>query len=213
MRRSVTLVVLLLTGCAGAPFVPIFDGETLEGWHALPGGEWKIEDGAIIGTSLASEKRHGLLVTDRQFNDFVAQAEFKVIKGDSGFYFRIEETGGRVAVAGFQVEIDNVEPGGLYETAGRQWVIKKKPEEVAEYYRPKEWNSLLLVTQGPDVFVFVNGHSTAVLRNDSGRRSGHIALQLHGSQAMHVEYRGLTVKELGAGDDPWPGLAVEKPLE
>ena len=48
----------------------LFDGKTLQGWHTIPGGEWKVKDGAIVGLSDKADTRHGLLVTDRSFQDF-----------------------------------------------------------------------------------------------------------------------------------------------
>jgi len=70
---------------------PLFDGKTLKGWHTLPGGSWQVQDGVIIGTSSKDEPRHGLLVTDCRLNDFTARLKFKAIKGNSGFYFRVDE--------------------------------------------------------------------------------------------------------------------------
>lgn len=176
----------------------------------MPGGSWKFYRDVIRGTSPATEKRHGLLVTNDQYEDFVAKLDFKVTEGDSGFYFRVEETGSSVGVAGIQVEVDNIEPGGLYETGGRGWIIKKKPAEVAEYYRPREWNSMVVIAQGADVTVFINGQQTSALHNDTGRRSGHLALQLHGGQAMHVEYRNIRLRKLGPKDNPWSDKSLPR---
>ena len=53
MRYLCLLFGLLLVSCATAEksdWKPLFDGETLEGWEALPGGEWSVVDGAIAGT-------------------------------------------------------------------------------------------------------------------------------------------------------------------
>ena len=175
----------------------LFDGETLDGWHARPGGEWAVEDGVIVGRSEASERRHGLLVSDDTFTDFVVEFEYQVIEGDSGFYFRSEERNDNVGIAGFQVEIDNVEPGGLYETSGRAWVIKPTPEEALEWQNPGEWNHVRLTCEAEHVKVEVNGTTTAEHTDPQGRRAGHFALQLHGSQDMHVRYREIRIVELG----------------
>ena len=50
-------------------------------------------------------------------------------------------------------------------------------------------------TRGGDVEVRINGHVTATLSDDPGRREGHFGLQLHGSQEMHVEYRNVEIRE------------------
>jgi hypothetical protein len=44
--------------------------------------------------------------------------------------------------------------------------------------------------------VQVNGHKTAELFNDPGRKQGHIALQLHGGQDMHVLFKDVQVRKL-----------------
>ena len=75
-----------------------------------------MKDGAILGTSPKSERRHGILLSNREFSDFVIQAKFRVHQGDSGFYFRSRKVKSAVCVNGFQVEIDtSQETGGLYE--------------------------------------------------------------------------------------------------
>jgi hypothetical protein len=86
--------------------VALFDGKTLKGWHTIPGGEWKVENGAIVGRSVKTDERHGLLVTDKKFTDFELSINYKAIQGNSGLYFRVDEVGGVVGVHGFQAEID-----------------------------------------------------------------------------------------------------------
>jgi len=194
----VALLVALVTVSAAAEeeFVPLFDGKTLDGWHARPGGNWAVDDGVIVGTSEKSERRHGLLVTDREFEDFTVRLKFKAIEGNSGFYFRVEEVDEPVGCHGFQAEIAPSGPiGGLYETRGRAWVVKPKPQQVAESFKPGEWNTMTVTAKGRDVTVKVNGTKTAELTDDPGRTEGHIALQLHGGQDMHVEFKDIEIKE------------------
>ena len=106
---------------------PLFNGKSLQGWTALPGGTWSVENGAIVGRSPKSEKRHGMLLSDKQYSNFVVTAKFRVLSGDSGFYFRSDRVKSNVSVNGFQVEIDtSQETGGLYETGGRAWVEKTR---------------------------------------------------------------------------------------
>jgi hypothetical protein len=95
----------------------------------IPGGEWKVQNGAIVGRSDKQDTRHGLLVTDKAFENFEVEVRYKAITGNSGLYFRAEEMGGVVGVHGFQAEIDpNNDAGGLYETGGREWVVKPAPD-------------------------------------------------------------------------------------
>lgn len=174
---------------------PVFDGKSLGGWKALPGGEWTVEDGAIVGRSPKSEARHGILLSDKTYGDFALRAKFRVHSGDSGFYFRSDPVGSGVAVNGFQVEVDSSqETGGLYETGGRGWVVKPSEAEIPKKnYRPGEWTDLSLSANGGRVVVQINGVKTAELKNDPGRKKGRIGLQLHGGQDMHVDFKAIEV--------------------
>lgn len=172
---------------------PLWDGKTLRGWEKAGGGDWKIEDGALHGTSTQAEPRHGHLITTRQYGDFAVRLKYLARQGNSGLYFRVEK-GGSAGVKGFQAEIDpEKDTGGLYETDGRAWVVQPKPEDVKKWHKPGEWNEMSVVALGRRVVVQVNGQKTAELLNDPGRARGFIALQLHGGQDMDVLFRDLEI--------------------
>lgn len=187
----------LLPATSSGP-TSLFDGKTLEGWTALPGGTWTVEDGVIVGKSPKSEKRHGMLLSDKQYSDFVVTAKFRVLAGDSGFYFRSERVESNVSVNGFQVEIDSSqETGGFYETGGRAWVQQPTPEIIAKRnYKPGEWATLELRAVGRDLEVKINGEVSSKLTNDKGRLKGYFGLQLHGGQKMHVEFKDIAIQEI-----------------
>jgi hypothetical protein len=177
-------------------WVSLFNGKNLDGWHTLPGGEWRVIDGAIVGTSPSTEPRHGLLLTNKEFDDFNVRLKFRVSKGDSGFYFRVSEVGGIVGVHGFQVEVDSShETGGLYETGDRGWVVKPEVKELRKHYIPGEWSELKLSANGGHVVVHINGYKTAELANDPGRSNGRIALQLHGGMEMLVQFKDIEISQ------------------
>lgn len=171
-------------------------GDDLTGWEKIGGGQWSYEQGVIRGTSSKEESRHGHLITEATYSDFAVRLKYKAHQGNSGLYFRVERAE-PYGVKGFQAEIDpDNDAGGLYETSGRAWVVQPKPEDVAKWYRPGQWNEMSVIAIGPRIVVHVNGHKTAELRNDPGRRSGHLALQLHGNQDMDIEFRDLEILEL-----------------
>ena len=191
------LCTILVNSSAAQKWVNLFNGKDLTGWHALPGGDWKVEKGILIGTSQASEKRHGLLLSDSIFGDFEIEISYKAIKGNSGLYFRAEQVQDAVGVHGFQAEIDpDKDAGGLYETGGRTWVVKPAPEQVKTWYKPNEWNTMKVRAVGQDITVWVNGRETAKLTNDPGRTAGRIGLQLHGDMNMEVYFRLIKIKNL-----------------
>ncbi|MGN6491704.1 MAG: 3-keto-disaccharide hydrolase [Agriterribacter sp.] len=175
----------------------LFNGKNLTGWHTIPGGEWKVQKGVIAGISAASEPKHGLLVSDKSYQDFEIEIEYKAVKGNSGLYFRCEEVKDAVGVFGFQAEIDpDKDAGGLYETGGRAWVVQPSAEDVKKWYKPGTWNTMKVRAVGKDITVWVNGIQSAHLTNDPGRTAGHIALQLHGGMDMEVYFRKVRIKTL-----------------
>ena len=206
IRHTLTLfLVVLVTASVVTAAEPTadewqlrFNGKTLGGWSKIGGGDWEVVDGVIHGTSKRSEKRHGHLITNAKYSDFKLRVEYKAIAGNSGLYFRVDQTGGNVGVKGFQAEIDpNKDAGGLYETGGRGWVVKPSAEQVASWYKPDEWNTMTVTAQGKNVTVTVNGKTSAELVDDPGRQQGYIAVQLHGGQDMDVMFRRIEIVELG----------------
>ncbi len=206
---SILAILILASSAVPAPpraeltdeYQPLFDGKTLAGWHTLPGGSWEVADGVIVGTSEKSEKRHGLLVSDKLYSDFVVRLKFRVLKGNSGFYFRGQKVPGAVGIHGFQAEVDrSPKVGGLYETRGRAWVAQPDPNVTGKVYKPGEWTDLSVAAVGRYVVVEVNGKKTVELRDDPGRLIGHFALQLHGGQDMHVEFKDIEARRPKSGE-------------
>ena len=198
MRTILALlaIVAMSTMARADDFKPLWDGRTLAHWHAIGKGEWRIENGAIHGLHPSSENEYGHLVTDRAYTNFTARLKFKSLKGNSGFYFRIEEKGAS-GVSGFQAEIEpQNDIGGLYETNGRGWVTKPKAAAIKEWFRPGDWNEMVVTAAGTRITVHVNGQKAAELPNDSlGRLHGRLALQLHGSQDVDVWLKDLEIAE------------------
>ncbi len=219
-RQLIIALVLVLMVIAAAGdalaaegFKPLFDGKTLNGWKALPGGKWEVKDGVIRGTSAKSERRHGLLASDKEYADFVVKFKFCVIKGDSGFYFRSDKVKSSVGVNGFQMEVDNSkEVGGLYETGGRAWTKRPDPKLIKKIFKPKQWNEASITAIGKDVTVRLNGEITAQLKNDKGRTKGYFAMQLHGSMDMEVMFKDIEVKEVKCADDGFKPMFNGKDL-
>lgn len=170
--------------------------EKLSGWKKQGPGQWTSAAGGLTGTQAKSEGQHSHLISEKTYGDFAVRLQFKAEQGNSGLYFRVEE-GAPYGVKGFQAEIDPAnDVGGLYDTAGRGWVVKPTPEQVKKWFKPGEWNTMSVIAVGGRVVVHVNGHKTAELMDDPGRRSGHIALQLHGGQDMAVSFKAVEVLEL-----------------
>ena len=67
-----------------AELVPIFDGNSFEGWSEN-GGEWEITDGAIHGYS---GENGGFLMTDKTYHNFYMKYQFKIkFEDNSGVFY------------------------------------------------------------------------------------------------------------------------------
>lgn len=215
MKYLCLLFVALLASCSSTEkcqAVELFDGKTLNGWEALPGGEWSVKDGAIFGSQKKSEKRHGMLITKKQYSDFEVSLKYKAMKGNSGFYFRVAKVNHKVSVKGFQAEVDSEGngQGGLYETLGRQWVVQPNKEVVDKFFKKHEWNEMTVRAVGRHVVITVNGFKTAELINDPGNLEGYFGLQLHGRQDMEVYFKDIRLKDLSNKNDVGISFMPEK---
>lgn len=197
--RTATLFLLvvslvILPASAGTEkWRPLWDGTSLKGWHAIGKGDWKVKDGAIVGTHSAKDADYGHLVTDDVYDDFTIKVTFKSVKGNSGLYFRIEEKGFS-GVSGFQAEVDpSQDIGGLYETNGRAWVVQPTAAEVKKFFKPQDWNTMIVSAHGTKLRVEVNGIKTAEIDDTKGRKKGKIALQVHGGQDVEVYFKDIQI--------------------
>ena len=173
----------------------LWDGKSMQGWHVIGKGQWKIEENALHATNVKSEKDFGHLVTDRDYTNFTVRLKYKAVKGNSGLYFRLEESGFS-GVSGFQGEIDaEKNAGGLYETIGRAGVSQPAAADGKKWFRPQEWNTMTVAAHGKRITVVVNGYQSAELLNDPGRTEGRFALQVHGGQDVEVYFKDLEILE------------------
>jgi len=122
---------------------------------------------------------------------------YKCLEGNSGFYIRSQpDAQGRMH--GIQCEVDVAkDAGGFYESYGRNWISQPKPEEVAKYYKPKEWNEMKVEAVGSHVTSWINGAKAAEITDDQQRMEGVCALQIHGGQDVHVMFKDIKIEPIG----------------
>jgi hypothetical protein len=167
-----------------------------------------VEDGEIVGTSVP-DSQNSFLCTDRHFDDFVLEFEFKVDpRLNSGVQIRSNcvpgVNGGRVH--GYQVEIDPSErswTAGIYDEGRRGWLADLKDNEAARTaLRQNDWNRVRVVAKGDSIRTWLNDVPAADLRDELTRR-GFIALQVHGTnetEPLEVRWRKLRIRPL---HDSW----------
>ncbi|MHC4901608.1 MAG: family 16 glycoside hydrolase [Planctomycetota bacterium] len=202
-------------GPAAQGFVALFDGRTLEGWHRLGGRAWyHVEDGQIVGVTRPHEP-NSFLCTERTFEDFVLELEFRVDPQlNSGIQIRsnsfADYRDGRVH--GYQVEIDPSDrawSGGIYDEARRGWLAPLEDDSPArQAFRQDAWNRLRVVAKGDTIQTWLNGVAAAQLV-DSMTRRGFIGLQVHGvgerADPLEVRWRDIRIRELDLTGETEPG--------
>jgi len=184
-------LVILASSCSqtkeiGPPFVDIFDGKTLDGWHILGGdASYEVKDGTIVGTSTLNTT-NTFLCSKELYSDFILEFEYKVDpKLNSGVQIRsnsipVYRDG---VVHGYQIEIDPSErawSAGIYEEQGRGWLYSLEENPKAQRaFKQNQWNSYRVEAIGDTLKTWINGVEAAHLIDDQ-TESGFIGLQVHG---------------------------------
>ncbi len=227
-----TLVVLGIAGCAGngavaAPAAApnqltaqerrtgwqlLFDGVSTAGWHlyAEPGRSegWIARDGALIGDGASRD-----LMTDRQFDSFELELEWKVARhANSGVFFWAHEASAEAYQNAPEIQIiDNVSYPDLTPLNASGAIYDLYPADPALVKPTGEWNRLFISTDRGRVQVWLNDVKIHDVDFDSDRtreliaaskfkewvtfgrtRRGYIGLQSHGDS---VWYRNIKIRE------------------
>ena len=199
MKKLTLLSLLLLMGlqaCNYRQSVPLFNGVNLTGWTIYGTELWYVEDGLLVCES-GPDKEYGYLGTVKEYKNFDLTLEFKQgADGNSGVFFRSSIEGTRIT--GWQAEVapPGHNTGGIYESYGREWLIKPDPE-LDQYLKFGDWNTMRLVVNGDLVETYLNGHKMISLRDEKiGSATGIIALQIHSGGGIKVYWRNINILEL-----------------
>lgn len=195
-------------------WVDLFDGKTLNGWTQKGGeAEYSVEDGQIVGIAVPNTP-NSFLCTEKEFGDFILEAEFKVDASlNSGIQIRSQSLpdykNGRVH--GYQVEIDPSDrgwSGGIYDEGRRGWLSPLAGNDKARYaFKQNDWNHYRIEAIGDRIRTWINGVPAAVLV-DSMTLKGFIGLQVHGvgkrDDRPQNRWRNIRIQDLG--ESSWKPL-------
>lgn len=176
--------------------VSLFNGKDLTGWKIHGTEKWYVDKGELVCES-GPDKKYGYLSTDKAYKNFDLTLQFKQeANGNSGVFFRSGIEG--VKISGWQVEVApmNHNTGGVYESYGRGWLIKPKPEDEKRLKEGK-WNTMRIRVLGDEVTTWLNGHQMIYLKDEKiGQGQGFIALQIHDGGGIKVRWKNFKLKEL-----------------
>lgn len=174
----------------------LFNGKDLTGWIIYGTEKWYVEDGLLISES-GPDKEYGYLGTEKNYQDFEINLEFKQeANGNSGVFIRSTVDGTKVS--GWQVEVapPGNDTGGIYESYGRGWLIKPDPEK-DKALKFGEWNKMKIIVKGGRVTSYVNGQMMVDYEDDKiGEGKGGVLLQIHDGGGIKVYWRKIVLKNL-----------------
>ncbi|MGE9314788.1 DUF1080 domain-containing protein [Niabella sp. CJ426] len=174
----------------------LFNGKNLNGWTVHGTEKWYVEKGELVCES-GPDKQYGYLSTDKKYKNFELTLKFKQeANGNSGVFFRSSIDG--VKISGWQVEVAplNNHTGGIYESYGRGWMIKPKPED-EKWLKQGKWNTMKIRVLNDQVTTWLNGHQMIDLADSKvGAANGFIALQIHDGGGIKVRWKDIILKEL-----------------
>ena len=208
------------------PWVPLFDGKTLDGWTQRNGkASYRVEDGAIVGKT-ASLSPNSFLCTNRDYSDFELVFDVKVDNAlNSGVQLRSTTKGSFLGrVNGPQVEIEasgaeGAESGYLYAEAVSGWMTPDDERKPHKHFKDGEWNSYRVQMLGPYIRTWINGVRISDLKHEAMYAShprGFIGLQVHaiglGQGPYEVRWKNIQIAEIRDTDAGWTQLYNGKDL-
>ncbi len=197
MKKSsfIVLALFLVTGLS-AQTKALFNGENLEGWTVYGTEKWYVEDGLLVCES-GPDEQYGYFATNEHYKNFILELEFKQeADGNSGVFIRSTVDGTKVS--GWQVEVapPGHATGGVYESYGRNWLIKPDPEK-DKALRMGEWNKMKIRMDGDTITSWLNGTQMITLTDEIiGAGEGSVALQIHDGGGIKVKWRNIQLTEL-----------------
>jgi len=176
----------------------IFNGKNLDGWK-VPDGEnvwFTVSKDGVLDVQNGPEKKGQTLWTEKEFENFVMDFDFKFGKGtnDTGIFIRSEHEQIQIGISG-SLKRDMT---GLPYIPGKKYPVNGEEVEktIASVLKLKDWNSMTIVAIGKDYTVWLNGKYIMNYKSDSAEVKGPIGIQLHGNREMSCQYRNIKLAEL-----------------
>jgi len=161
------LLVAALPISKPGKWVSLFDGKTISGWHSYHHDKvvgWYVEDGAMTPDGTGGD-----LVTDKEYEDFDLEFEFKIPKGsNSGVVYKIIDSPDIKSTYMSGPEFQVIDDKGYLGADGKPYGLKDTQMTGANYdvmppadmnvaKTPGEWNKGRIVVSNNHVEHFLNG--------------------------------------------------------
>jgi len=177
---------------------PIFNGKDIEGWTAVGGGDWVVENAVLIGRngkdwSTNPEKTGSWLRTNAQYADFRLEFQYAInAGGNSGVFFR--SAGAKnPAFTGYEMQI--VDCAGQEPSTSGAGAIYDDVAPSKNLVRPAgQFNTVTIITRGKQVAIEMNGEKVVDAQLDRSAK-GYIGLQNHDDHS-EVRFKNIRLQEL-----------------
>lgn len=198
MRNYLVAAAVVISATAFAQKEEVlFNGKDIKGWTVYGTEKWYVDTNGDLVCESGPDKQYGYFATEKQYKDFELTLEFKQeSNGNSGVFFHCSVEGTRVS--GWQAEVapPGHNSGGIYESYGREWLIKPTAEK-QNAVKDGEWNTMKVRMKGNEVTTWINGEQMITLTDEKiGSATGKIALQIHDGGGVKVRWRNIKVKTL-----------------
>ena len=197
------LILISLPSSAADDPVRLFDGKTFRGWEGDTNKSFRIQDGAIVGGTLAAKiPRNEFLCTTRNYTNFVLRLKFKLVgKGaNAGVQFRTKRIPNHHEVSGYQADMGDPSWWGcLYDESRRNRILAKADAAaVNKVLRREDWNDYEIRAEGKRVVLAINGLQTIDYTEQDPKIEdyGVIAVQIHAGPPSEAWYKDITIVEL-----------------
>jgi hypothetical protein len=163
----------------------------LAGWVVPKDNKWwSVKEGVLIGEN-GPKKKGSILWTEKKYTDFVFEGEFRYEgRIDSGVFIRKEQEQIQIGISG-SLKVDMTCSPYI---SGKGY---PKKAEVAELLKEGEWNKIRIEAKGKNYKVWLAGKEVMDYTSESAAAEGPIGLQVHAGKVMKIEFRNLTVEDLG----------------
>ena len=209
-----------------APFVSIFDGETLDGWRSVPEGtdsEWSVQNGTIVGEGTVNRLVY-LVYKDEEITDFELTLQYRLPgEGNTGVEIRAQtDESGKRPFEGYHADLGHVgigdhilgawdfhfaerrEPGCprgtslVFHEDGSMDSSEISDAVSTSEIRAHDWNDVHVVAQGRHFQFYINGKIASEFTDNAEEgRLDHGAIGLQiHDKGMRVEFRDIRLRRL-----------------
>ena len=202
------LVGIFLISCQSSDSsgkVPLFDGQTFQGWEGDTVKTWRIADGILIGGSLEKTvPNNDFLVTEREYEDFVLTLKIK-LTGEEGFinsgiqFHSQRMIDPAYEMTGYQADWGAGYWASLYDESRRnKTLVAPDSAQVLQWIKKNDWNDYEVRAENGRIQLFINGHQTVDYTESDPDipQLGLIGIQIHGGGKAQVEVKDIFIEEL-----------------